>query len=573
VLFESQPGFHVTANLYKPTAKPGAAETRLPAVLHPVGHSENGKAYAEYQRANRLLVEQGFIVLCYDPIGQGERKQLFSVNGGPAKEARPTHQASGEHQALGTPPILLGRGLGTYMLWDAIRALDYLCERPDVDSQRIGCTGISGGGNLTSYLMAYDERIAAAAPGCFMTTHRRKNESPGPGDAEQNLFDQIRAGFDHPDFILARAPKPTLILTASNDFVPIEGSWEAFREAKRVYTRLGHPERVDLVEANAKHGFSRRLREATARFMTRWLQGQEIEVFEEDQPVGPPSQATLVRPGGPVLTDEQLRVTPNGQVMWLANERSLLELYAEEEQRLAKQRPGHRALQGSPAMEARSVTMPELIRQVTGIRALPDLPRSRVERIDAKPDRNSPGEGPARLVLHPEPGISLPALYWANGDKQPIVIAPAKGMNAAVEQAQRLHASGHPVLIVEVRDTGETATRNWRFPGADFYIALMLGKSYLAMRAEDILVASQWLASQHSAGSVQLISDGEIGPAAWHAAALEPQLVTSIETSGDLQSWQQLMSSPESSRHLHNAVHGALRHYDLPDLRALVDQR
>ena len=129
------------------------------------------------------------------------------------------------------------------------------------------------------------------------------------------------------------------------------------------------------------------------------------------------------------------------------------------------------------------------------------------------------------------------------------------------------------MLIVEVRDTGETATRNWRFPGADFYIALMLGKSYLAMRAEDILVASQWLASQHSAGSVQLISDGEIGPAAWHAAALEPQLVTSIETSGDLQSWQQLMSSPESSRHLHNAVHGALRHYDLPDLRALVDQR
>ena len=129
------------------------------------------------------------------------------------------------------------------MVWDAVRAIDYLCSRPDVDADKIGCTGNSGGGNLTSYLMAYDDRIAAAAPGCFMTTHRRKNEKPGPGDAEQNLFAQIRDGFDHPDFILTRAPKPTLILSATKDFVPIEGSWEALRQAKRVYTVLGFPER------------------------------------------------------------------------------------------------------------------------------------------------------------------------------------------------------------------------------------------------------------------------------------------------------------------------------------------
>ena len=115
---------------------------------------------------------------------------------------------------------------------------------------------------MTSYLMAYDERIARRRAGCFMTTHRRKNESPGPGDAEQNLFAQIREGFDHPDFILARAPKPTLILAATQDFVPIEGTWEAFRQAKRAYTQLGYPERVALIETNAKHGFSRRLRKA-----------------------------------------------------------------------------------------------------------------------------------------------------------------------------------------------------------------------------------------------------------------------------------------------------------------------
>ena len=140
-------------------------------------------------------------MLCYDPIGQGERKQIFTPDGTPA------FRASSEHQQLGVAPILLGRGLATYMVWDGVRGIDYLCSRPDVDPQRIGCMGNSGGGNMTSFLMAYDERIAAAAPGCFLTTHRHKNESPGPGDAEQNLFAQIREGFDHSDFILVRAPE------------------------------------------------------------------------------------------------------------------------------------------------------------------------------------------------------------------------------------------------------------------------------------------------------------------------------------------------------------------------------
>ena len=255
VLFESQPGFHVTGNLYRPQGK-----GPFPAILHPCGHTENGKAAGVYQNANRLLVQHGFIVLCFDPVGQGERKQIFDDVG------KPMYRASSEHQHLGMAPILLGRSIASYMVWDGVRAIDYLQSRPDVDGKRIGCTGNSGGGNMTSYLMAYDDRIAAAAPGCFMTTHRRKNESPGPGDAEQNLFAQIRAGFDHPDFIITRAPKPTLILSATQDFVPIEGTWEAFRQAKRVYTRLGYPQHVELIEANEKHGFSRRLREGAVRF-------------------------------------------------------------------------------------------------------------------------------------------------------------------------------------------------------------------------------------------------------------------------------------------------------------------
>ena len=532
LLFESQPGFFVTANVYRPEG-----DGPFPAILHPVGHSENGKAYSEYQRANRLLVQNGFVVLCFDPIGQGERKQLIDPDG------KPLQRSSGEHQQLGVAPILLGRGLATYMVWDGVRSIDYLCSRDDVDAERIGCVGISGGGNLTSYLMAYDERIAAAAPGCFMTTHRRKNEKPGPGDAEQNLFAQIRDGFDHPDFMLSRAPKPTLILAATHDFVPIEGTWEAFRQAKRLYTRLGCPERVDLVEANARHGFGRALREGCTCFFARWLQGRQIDVFEADEV--------------PVLADEELYATAKGQTLQLPGARSMLDLFVEYEQQLAGERP--------------KLTL-EVVRRVTGIRRLSELRDARVEEIRHVAASGGFTATPIKLTMHPEPGIVLPALYWPSGDGEPVVMAPSDGMNSVAEAAEKWNKKGHPVLVVEVRDTGETTTRNWRFFGADYYIAHMLGRCWLGMRSEDMLVSARWLREKHSAKSVRLIADGETGPPAMHAAAVEPELISELNVSGGLTSWQTLMTSKNAHPHLHNAVQGALRYYDLPDLKGLVNE-
>lgn len=525
ILYESQPGFHVTAHVYRPEGT-----GPFPAILHPVGHSENGKAYESYQRANRLLAQNGFIVLCFDPIGQGERKQILDEAGSPH------HRGTHEHQELGVAPILLGRSLGTYMLWDGVRGIDYLCSRPDVNRAKIGCTGNSGGGNLTSYLMAFDDRIVAAAPGCFMTTHRFKNESPGPGDAEQNLYGQIGSGFDHPDYILTRAPKPTLILAATKDFVPIDGTWDAYRQAKRVYTQLGYPERVDLIEANEKHGFSQRLREGAVRFFARWLQGRRLEVFEIDD--------------SPVLTDQELQVTPQGQVLNMKDERSLFDLFTDYEQQLAAKRP--------PLTR-------RLVRQLTSIRVLKDLPEPKVELLENQKTLNAP----ERLVLTPEPGISLPALYWPEGNKSPILLAPSAGMNSSIKTAEQLNSEGHPVLIVEVRDTGETKTRNWRFPGADYYIAHMLGRCWLGMQAEDLLVSARWLQSQHNAKSVELQSDGALGPAALHAAALEPVLISQLQLKSELNSWRELLTSRDAFHQLHIAVQNGLAYYDLPDLNKL----
>lgn len=107
---------------------------------------------------------------------------------------------------------------------------------------------------MTVYLMAVDARVACAAPSCWVTNFRRLLETIGPQDAEQNVHGQIGFGMDHSDFLILHAPKPTLLLAATQDFFDIEGTWESYREAERLYTRLGYGERVALVETDTKHG-------------------------------------------------------------------------------------------------------------------------------------------------------------------------------------------------------------------------------------------------------------------------------------------------------------------------------
>jgi dienelactone hydrolase len=105
-----------------------------------------------YQWVCVQLVKSGMVAFIYDPIDQGERMQLLDADG----KARVSGTAA--HSRLGVGSILLGRSTATFRIWDGMRALDYLAQRPEVDASRLGCTGNSGGGTLTSYLMALDPR-------------------------------------------------------------------------------------------------------------------------------------------------------------------------------------------------------------------------------------------------------------------------------------------------------------------------------------------------------------------------------------------------------------------------------
>ena len=262
VIFESLPKFYVTANLYRPKAA-----GRYPGVLFPLGHWEEGKAAAQRMAAN--LAMKGFVVLAYDPVGQGERQQAYDRRTRASLAGGPTDQ----HFQAGAQAILAGENFARYRIWDARRALDYLSSRPEVEQGKIGCTGCSGGGTLATYISALDPRITAAAPACYINTWRKLFSGP-TGDSEQSFPMFLSSGLDMMDYIEMFAPKPWLIASTVEDFFPIEGARYAYDESRRWYRLFGAEDRIAWAVGPGGHGTPLQVREAIYGWFIRWLKDE-----------------------------------------------------------------------------------------------------------------------------------------------------------------------------------------------------------------------------------------------------------------------------------------------------------
>ncbi len=290
LLFDSLPGFHVTANLYVPAGRPGP----FPAVLGTAGHSEYGKAAATYQRAWISLARRGYVVLAYDPPGQGERIEYFD-----AEMNRPRLRPGGveEHIMAGLQCLLVGHSIARYFVWDGIRAFDYLTTRPEVDAGRIGVAGNSGGGTQAAYLAVFEPRLAAAVSSCYITRWKELWDGPGPQDAEQVWPGFLAARLDFVDFIRSFAPKPFLISSAIRDYFPIAGARATYQAASEYYRQIDAPGRVEFFEYDDTHGWSKPRREAMVRFLDRHLRGVE-EPYQEPESDTEPESRLWVTPTG-----------------------------------------------------------------------------------------------------------------------------------------------------------------------------------------------------------------------------------------------------------------------------------
>ena len=294
VVFESLPGFRVTALLYVPAGLKGKA----PAVLLSCGHSPVGKAHPGYQQMAGRLARRGYVVLCWDPLGQGERSQFWDRT----KSDSRYNRVCGEHAIMGNLAYLAGASLARWEVWDGIRAHDYLLTRPEVDPSRVAVTGTSGGGFQSSFQGALDSRVSISLPSCYISSlpMRMANRifADPDSDPEQDLYRMVSDGIDHAGLLALTWPRPVAVSAAVLDFFPIEGARKTFREAEALYRRFGKPENILLTEGYHEHSFSSHNQENAFAFLDR------------HNGIAPRWSLDSVK----VLTDPELWVTKSGQV-------------------------------------------------------------------------------------------------------------------------------------------------------------------------------------------------------------------------------------------------------------------
>ena len=308
VVYESRENFPVTGLLALPEG-----DGKHPAVLVLCGHAEEGKANSAYQTVVMNLAKQGFVALIIDPIGQGERHQ-FDENPG----------CTIEHNFLGKPIFLNGEYFGAWRAWDAIRGIDFLKTLPQVDKKAIAVTGNSGGGTLTTFVNALVPDLSMAAPSCYITTWLHEVENELPADIEQMPPRALDFGLDMADFIIAQAPRPSLILGQKNDFFDPRGTIEAYEDAKRIYKLLGSEDNLQLFIGPDSHGFHVANREAMYTFFNKHTFKKTEKVMEDS------SLQLLDKPASYCSTD--------GEIFKQSQYRKVYDISAEKAEKLTLNR-------------------------------------------------------------------------------------------------------------------------------------------------------------------------------------------------------------------------------------------
>lgn len=557
ITFESRPGYVVTGNLYLPVSRKGP----VPGVIGVCGHSLNGKAAEAYQSFAQGLARQGQACFIIDPVGQGERFQYLNEKLGSRLGGGTT-----EHNQMGAPQALVGEFLGSWMAWDAMRALDYLLTRSEIDPQHLGITGNSGGGTQTTWLCGLEPRFTMGAPSCFVTTFRRDAENELPQDMEQCPPRVLALDLDHCDFLAAMAPKPVIIMAQEKDYFDARGSAETYERLKKLYTLLGEPENIQLHVGPDPHGYTQANREAMYRFFGKVT--------------GIPAAAA--EPAITLEKDADLLCTPRGQVGDAGSLR-LMSLTREKAETLAKLR-GSQPLRGVPLQKE--------LRSLLKLPPLGAAPDYRILRgVGA---RKYPTKGYGTYAVETEPQIH--ALLTRLSDEALTSRLP-KGAAKAVLYISHRSADAElrddpwvkelisaapdaAFFACDVRGIGDsqpdTCGANQflgRYGSHYFYSAysVMLDRPLLGQRTFDVLRVLQVLAA---AGHTEIHLAGQgwgALPAAF-AAVLTPE-IKQVTLKHALTSFHDLAIHEDQQWPNAFMLPDVLQHFDLPDCYAELQKR
>ena len=565
VMFQSRPDFWVTGNLYIPKSGKGP----YPGIISPTGHDPLSRMDRVYQCAYINLVKNGFVVLAYDPIGQGERRYYWNPT-------TSTSEVSGdpvfEHSMPGQLLLLMGENLTQFRIWDGIRAIDYLIGRPEVDPRKIGCAGHSGGGTLTLFISALDERVKCAVlneggGGQRWPIHIPPCGRLGPSDVEQNLFPSAIYGIDEEDLRIAFAPRPQL--------VTIEEYYPAFTKSKqRVlarYRQLGAAGKFETAEALDPHSWTMKLRLATTDWFCRWFYGHP----------GPAEEPVIE-----VEPIEQLYCTPNGSLRYSQKGESVFSLIQKKAVHLPPKPPlPVNAAGGENSRLTLLSQFEKLLRcerseQPLGIRRLVTTER-RGYKIE-------------KLEFLSEPGIYIPAWVFvpkAMGNVRSAIVyvdddgKEKEGLEYGV--LAELALRGNLVVAVDVRGIGETAPAHdpeireggefshlFDVETAMSYMAWFMDQSLLGMRVLDVIRSVDYALSRPDADKKGVRIIGKRRGALWALfAAAQDRRIRSIVCDGALLSYRCLASADRYTHGANVFIRDVLQNFDLPQVAASIADR
>ncbi len=503
LIFESLPGVYVPGLVYVPED----GNKKHPAILVPAGHAANGKIH--YQALCQRLVQRGYVVISWDPVGQGERSQFWDAKAGKSRY----NLICAEHAVLGNLAYLAGANLARWEIWDGIRAVDYLLTRPEVDPEHISITGTSGGGFQAAHIAALDRRVKVVAPSCYITAlpmriYNRIFKDPD-SDPEQDLDGMLSNHVDHAGLLLMMYPRPVFVAAAVLDFFPIEGTHKTVREVTELYRKFHHADRIGFAEGYHAHEYSIENQEAAMEFLDHFN--------------GLPARRGLALVKE--LEDKMLQCTRTGQVMLdFEDARSLTdvirEYYLEHKSKSVKTLKELYYSGLYPRINSWSVA--EFQGEISGRQEI---------RWEARGSSHFEGVTIEKYVLHNSSYLELPLLYFhkTDGSQHPVLLWLGKNGKATADDWPNLLkyvAAGYDVVSVDPRGMGETrmpykaaspddpALAQLEFDHAyvnplsgvlaDYvYNSLLTGRPYFLQMIEDVEIATRFV-------KAQLNSRGEI---------------------------------------------------------------
>jgi hypothetical protein len=548
VLIESLPGYYLSANFYYPKNN----IRKIPGILFLCGHSSNGKASNIYVSFCVEAVLNGFCILTFDPLGQGERKMYSARDSEKFNEFDP----DAVHFLLGQQTELAGDNVTRYMMWDNIRALDYLCTRKEADTERLAVTGNSGGGHMSAFMGAYDDRLKVVAPCSYITELRTLAYNVGVQESEQSMPDFMKKGLDLADLVIMAAPKPYFIGSGLFDFFTIDGVRDAFIDARKIYRLLDRDNLLEVYTTSKPHGLWYDMREMNLRFLCKHLGVEYIEDKGIDYENLP--------------QEEELYCVKDGDIN-LYNKTSLQEINLARVENIYPAEPN---LGSRDEFKAYSMAIKNNAEKV--LRIDRSIITADIEKAEKSFDtgRNA---SVTQITYYSEKYMKIYAcLYEKAGQPLSRILIHVGPLDADSSLIDKYLEEFSSVLVVETRGTGretmDEASIFHMLPPYGSYVcnADMLGRSIQGMRVQDVMSAIKLLKSNDT------YRDAQISISAEGDNALTALFIAVLEGIGDVR-LKNLLYSYRSL--IENRVHdwdytvfipGLLMNCDVSDLVASV---